>query len=475
MEKADGATNAADPWRDKMRVIGEMDDDWQQEKSAVSNPETPAGELTRMVRALLPNTGRLPTRFAALQKRPTADGLSGGASCVLEAVASHPNAPPELLLEILEAAPYAARAFCQNPVTPLLRLELPDFPLQLTYNSRLALLREEAAPPAFVSMIAEEPAPQRAFEEAQAKPVRVAAQLHVCFETQTADWQTGVRDYWKQTCARASRAEAEWYADLVEIGLAPSWTARNAAAPASKRTDYPFLNEWFRYAPQTAASAAHEAALLQQIGPSVTDKRLLSRALGPKGTANDLILLANVVPDKRGLVLQAIFQHAGTNADVLRALAARGYLVEQLLLHPEMDAIYLRELLLNHSTPNVRRLARRHPNAPSEAAELSRRSYKDRARNNHETGCPPLVSFVASLHFGTAYRTDALIKKAESLQWTERMGAVLIAAQNPDALHGDFAGRTCADLLFHLSHDGNRLVRAAARTYVSNPNTVFEL
>ena len=468
--------DTGDPWRDKMRVIREMEDDWQQEKSAVSDLETSADELNRIVRALLPNAGRLPARFAALQKRPSADHLSGGAVCVLEAIAAHPNAPPELLLEILETAPPAARAFCQNPITSLLLLELPYFPLKLSRDGRLALLREETAPPAFVSMIAGEPAPEFAYEAAQAETVRVAARLHVCFDSnQTADWQTNVREYWQQECVRANQAEAEWYADLAEIGLAPSWTALNAAAPTSKRTDYPFLNEWFRYAPPTTANTLHEAALLQQIGPSVSDKRLLSRALGANGSANDLILLANVVPDKRGLVLQAIFQHPRTNADVLRALGARNYLVEQLLLHPEMDAGYLRELLLNHSTPNVRRLARRHKNAPSEAVEISRRSYEDRARNGNETYYPPFASFVTSLYFGNLYPRNALIKKVESLQWTERMEAVFIAAQNPDALRGDYAGRTCADLLTHLSRDGNRLVRAAARAYLSDPHLVFEM
>lgn len=480
--EAENAANArgsssGDAWREKVRVVREMEDDWQHYRTPVLDTATPASELETIARALLPDNASLRARFAAANRQLNrADSrFSGGGICVLEAIAAHPNTPPRLLEEIMEAVPDnevrgIARAVCRNPILPFLLLEAPDFPVTLGGKGQLALLGESSLPTTFIALMRRHTEPD----------VQEAAGLHVAGAGDVRprdDWQEMLRGYWREFCTKVTgRQEREEHHDLVEMGLAPPWAVVEPVPLPSRPAHYPFLEEWFRA--RHAPFSSEEAAMLKQIGPGIWDKAALARGLQANATPNDLVRLMNQENTGRGLVIQAIFRHPNTNEWVLKEMAnSKNCVPLRDLAQHERAGSQLLIQLLGKDDPTVRRLARRHPNAPPNTAELSHRSFALRRFHDGLVSSAPtlFVSFVASLHFGAQASADVLARRVESVYWTERLEAVLIAAQNPDALKNDFASRTTNDLLHHLAWDGNRLVRAAARAFLADPNTRFVL
>ena len=335
----------------------------------------------------------------------------------------------------------------------------------------------------------------------RANRVQEAARFHVAVAGELPPhgngWQNAVRDYWQSVCAdpdaQCSEA-ADQAAELAEIGLAPSWAASGMKTPpppappppqpprtAPRAPEYPFLEAWFRYA--CAEGSPEEAAMLEQIGPAVKNKEAFARALRAGGTEGDLLYVAQTETSERGLILQALLRHPKLDAHVLEALALRnnGKLLVSLLGHGKNGAGLLAKCM-EHNDTTIRLIARRHKNAPSDAREITLRAFVNRAFTTNEEAkgvwyshwhLSPFASFVASLTYPARSTPARLLNRAESLRWTERMEAVFIASATPDLLRADEAGRTCADLLHHLSMDGNRLVRAAARAYVAEPDFVF--
>ncbi len=492
---------ANNPWWDKPNAIAEMEDEYQQWIGAARDMATPAHALQEIVHALAP-----PEMWQRVEStmEDFTDLMGLGGQRVLVAIAAHPNAPPALLAELLDGLPDAARGFCRNPAAPFLLLEAPDFVVTLSRRAQLALLCQGNLSPIFARQMAnafpepENEEPLEAYPDRHADSMREAAHFHVAVAGERSPgsdgWQNAVRDYWQSVCADPGTKysdAAHQAAELADIGLVPLWAATGMQAPPSpaqppqttpRAPEYPYLEAWFRY--ECAEGSPEEAAMLKQIGPDVKNKAAFARALRAGGNESDLLYVAQTETSERGLILQAMLRHPKLDAHVLEALALRneGKLLSKLLGH-EKNGPGLLVKCMEHHDPALRYLARRHKNAPNDNGETTLRAFVNRAFTQYEeaTGrwysnrhLSPFASFVASLTYPARSTPAHLLNRAKSLRWMERVEAVFIASANPDLLHTDEAGRTCADLLHHLSMDGNRLVRAAARAYITDPKTVFQ-
>jgi hypothetical protein len=136
----------------------------------------------------------------------------------LEAVAAHPNTPPDLLAKV---APFAPAAFCRNPVAPLLALEGPELAGRFGAEGACRLLRRADLPASLTALFASGSAP--------GLPPYVAddAREHVTLAPELGldEWQGAVRSRWERHAAEAGGAAQEAYTELALLGLAPPWAA----------------------------------------------------------------------------------------------------------------------------------------------------------------------------------------------------------------------------------------------------------
>lgn len=448
-------------WEEKTRARYKEGAESHRLRELAANPETPAYKLEAIGKKAL-------RRFNS-----RSDITTDACLIVLEAVAANPNTPPFLLPELIEQSPFSCRAFCRNPITPLLLLEKPDFVTVLTEQAQHALLREADAPLLFIQMLANGNA-------AQNEAVRQAARLHVAFagEAKSPDeWEPPVREYWRNECAALPGDQwgdktRQWHADLAEMGLVPPWAAGVPPVPELISLDsLPVLDEWFQFA--HTPGSVQEEELLKRIGPDVEDFSVLARGLRRDATPADLQQLLCTSGRDTGLVHLAILHHPAVNADLVAQIAGvQGERYQQVIVrHPQTPASVLAHLLQSEA-PHLRRLARKHKNAPPDAVEISRQVFLRPA--SQFSGWPsPFASFAACLH--GLYQPTNVPQKAQHHHWAERLGAVLLAFPTDDPLPDDPEKRTGRDLLHHLTKDGSRIVRAAAKTRLADPAYRFSL
>ncbi len=470
---------ATDAWIQKTRALGRNTVIWEKWRETVTNLATPATDLETAAASVLPTVFR-----------------ESGSDFVLEAVAMHPNAPPNLLAQIVERWPNAARAFCENPIAPFLLLETPDFLALLDEEAQLALLREADCPPVLVRLITLGGA-------AKSEAVQTAAHLHIAVAgeaTETGEWEDQLRDYFKNRCAEDMESDGyarEQNADLVEMGFAPAWANGPTLPPEPapiirhEEADEEALREWFRCTP--APDTVEEKALLERIVPRIRKRDPLAGGVLVKGlrmgaTPDDLMALFQA-SDGRGIIARAVIRHPAVTPDLIRVLAKeRDFsLLESIATHPKTPPDIILFLFEGDFPiyPLVRRLARRHPNAPLNVGRVSRDIFLSTAgfgRNSRGGEYPSMfASFVICLQRaneaqgGSSGLQNDLPRRAEHPVWTTRLEAVLLAKNNETVFEGDEAKRTGGDLLNHLARDGNRIVRAAAQTRLTDPNYKFIL
>jgi hypothetical protein len=133
---------------------------------------------------------------------------------VAEALAAHPNAPPNILRWWLHIAP---DAFLRNPVLPLLLLELPNFFDGVRAEKLLSLLSGAAVPPSVVRVL------MASRHEAVA---RTACQHIVVAGEVDGDWEEEVIEQIK--IMRAWRTDGRY--EFALLGLFPDWLSEQAHA-----------------------------------------------------------------------------------------------------------------------------------------------------------------------------------------------------------------------------------------------------
>ena len=131
------------------------------------------------------------------------------------AVAAHPNAPLDLLLQLAGEFP---AAFCANPVLPLLLLEQPDLPARMDPDALRRLLCYAGVPQSILRWIAAHAAP----------PEAEAARLHIMLAGEVgADWPAHARAaLWKA----APPSYSDLLLELLGLGAVPTWLLEVLAA-----------------------------------------------------------------------------------------------------------------------------------------------------------------------------------------------------------------------------------------------------
>ena len=148
------------------------------------------------------------------------------------ALATHPNVRPQTVLQLLKRdspdwiGSYhtpAFRAFCQNPVTPFLPLEVPGIWNTLSASLCLRLLREPDLPLLAV----------HAFRQNSDPIVAGEATLHIALAGPLPTGREGeqsITAFWQAACLTQSETcweycPDDWKIQLAKLGLIPYWAA----------------------------------------------------------------------------------------------------------------------------------------------------------------------------------------------------------------------------------------------------------
>jgi hypothetical protein len=178
-----------------------------------ANPQTAPERLQELAQLplLAPIVALNPAATAPLLRT-----LAGSDDTTIRAaVAAHPNAPLDLLLNLAGEFP---AAFCTNPVLPLLLLEQPDLPARIESETLRRLLCYAGVPASILRWIAAHAAP----------PDAEAARLHIRLAGEAgADWPEHAREaLWKVQPPSYS----DLLLELLGLGAVPAWLLEMLAA-----------------------------------------------------------------------------------------------------------------------------------------------------------------------------------------------------------------------------------------------------
>ena len=357
----------------------------------------------------------------------------GGVSdpAALAALAADPNTPAETLTLLAGICP---AAFCANPALPLLLLENPALPAEFEPASLGRLLSYEAVPEELLAAVAHLARPELAH----------AARLHVGLAGELAGGLDAAVE--AALAAVPTAPDDDLMALLLLLGLAPAWLRPRAEAAVAARP--PLAPAPRRPAAADPAPGPDElAAMLAADSPrdrarAAADPRLPPELLARAKTEEDW-------GDGDYGVYEALAGNPSTPAAVLVELAAdRKALAtgarRAVATNPGAPPEALALLADEYYALDIPLLLAAHGNLPPEQRERLAATALERARE----GADPLHRAVALA------RADApaalLLARARSPHWVERLAVAL----NPAAP---------AEARAALVHDGNRLVRAAAR------------
>ena len=320
----------------------------QNDPQTASDPATPAPVLRQLYASLFPNI--------AVSRRSLSDAEREKLDAVGSVLAQNPNTPPDLLQALLPRYP---EAIARNPILPLLPLEIPTFWQNADEDALLKMLRLSDVPKPVLEILA---------SGGSGAIAQQAARFHVGLfgEIALEDWQNAARelcraqpifrpqpalsreqaaDFAKNSKGRGNQLLADW----VEIGILPTSFFPDADLPE------PIPHARQEIDPKRAGAIRPETSVetLRRLVESSDDNVLIAAILHPNTDADTLRVL-----------LQKRSQHYNNHyafALGFPVAAAR---------HPNADADLLR-LLAEHGEAVVRRLARRHKNAPSDLQTVS--------------------------------------------------------------------------------------------------------
>ncbi len=464
------------PWEAKERagLIALETPEWREKRAVAEDPNTPGETLARFVDDAFSFAHQ--AKYAqnsgdtALRDKPV--------WMLLNAAALHPNTPLQTLSRLLEAPPPISTAVCQNPVLPFVLLEQPNFLADLSAKAQNYLLKNADAPLLFVRLLAGEG------KIARGRFEWLAARLHVSLSSEyltPKETRVSITIYWRGVCAGYIKGDysdlegddRDAHSDLVEVGLAPLWAA--GITPRESAFALPFIDPlaaWFGWTP--APDSRDERAFLRRIDPQLRNWQCLTRALRLSATPDDLRDLlrdpAYNTRDVSDIMKRAVMAHPSVTGDLLKEIVEKALKYEpEMAVHPKSPPDLIARLLQSKRA-SVRRLARKHPNAPADALHISRATALHLARQWNPAP-PPFVSFVGAMQ-GPPDPGD-LIRQVENAPWTTRIEAALLAGATDAPLLGDPYERTGLDLLHYLSHDGSRLVRSIAQIRLADPDWRF--
>ena len=418
---------------------------------------------------------------------------------LIVAMAVHPNTSPDDLLRLLAMGwPRCNRAMFQNPILPFLPLEMPDFWQRVSVRACEVLLGDETTPVSIINQLLHHPA-ESVVRDARLH-ITLAWQLQTCDEAREA-----ITDYWQSYCTAESQISdwtinETWHAEIVELGLAPAWAVGQGnavstptAPPMSdvarqwydikgngKEAEAARMELWRKCVGALDGPLEASGARMGKIGFAITNwlGRRLVRALSPN--ARDFGLeyaVGSATDDDRQLEIAV--EHPNVTPSVLRSIVQEKpdiHVRLRLAAHPMTPPDVLQKLLSKEEQKGersyviLRRLARRHPNVPSQTAEQAAQSFAASVGQYH-TRLTEFVRFVANLH--GAYDDKVLFDKGQWTRWSSRLDAALKLPLSAVPSKQDKCERSPLDLMHHLAHDGNRLVRWAAKTRLADPDFNF--
>jgi len=407
------ATNRAIEQAKERREAGKL-------KKEARAAETPPERLTQIAWAALRRKTEQPKVWQA----------------VLDTIAGNAGSPPETLALLVARCP---RAICGNPVIPMLMLGQPEWLNTVSPADLGPLLRLPDVSEALVAGIAAfHPDPE----------ATLAARLHVAFDGEAkAGWEQEMSAYWwdRTTESNTGYSDRELERDLAESDLAPEWIAgpRPWREPARRYT-------LTRQKPESSLRVK-SPSLLEAEDPA-TPVRQLARLAHSK--EHSVVVAVSLNPASTAAVLRRICRRQWVRLEktaVYYRWMVPEWVAERAVSHPNADAWLLRRLARSPQ-PIVRRLARRHSNAPEDLRRWCRssclRGIRDDLQNPHVTPSSVLSRFFLLQRPEIGYRS--LWRAADSRFWHDRLAATM----NP---------RIDRFRLRRLAKDANIWVRAAAQ------------
>lgn len=362
--------------------------------------------------------------------------------------AADPSEPPRALTLLAGLFP---AEFCANPVVPLLLLEDPGLPNAFPPDALGRLLSYAGVPGELLAAVAQLGPPEGA----------LAARLHVGMGGEAgAGWRAELA---KTVAQLPVFPDDDLMAVLLALGAVPAWLQ-----PRLERVESP------RLAAAAAATSGNMAALIALARPATarprpaTPTRELPRLLESEAPAERARAAADPrVPPALLLAAKAREDVTDVEYDVYEALAANPAAPPELLvaLARDMSALNTRTrrlVALHAAAPpaaltlladepyaaDIRLTLAAHPNlSPELRARLLAHSLAQAIATPD-----PCYRAVALAHPDTS--PELLAAHADSPHWIERVAVALNPGTPPDARR-------------LLAEDGNRLVRAAARSAAS--------
>ncbi len=468
--------------------------EWHQKRLVAEDPNTKAEALKHIA-----DDVAAADRIASRTKND-AINQQNPADLVIEALVAHPNTPPLTTVVLLNRFPCPSRAFCNSPIAPFLPLELPDFANRLRGNTIFSLLREEHVPLSIIRAITYLPYPTKGIVPSLDEQLW-EVNLHVVLTGEIhnqAEFEEQFVNYWRNlifgrivppipaetVTGREQqkddnyfrRINANRFCDLYETGLIPEWLGNLpfAVKPSPfRRMAIAAVRKWLRF--ETVHGSLEERELWAEIAPNLASQYELAKLLQKNATPDDLARLAMMEKSDESSLHKAIAAHPNTTPDVMKMLLRDerfGRDVQRILTaHPKVSTDII-EILTQSSDAEVRRLARRHSLASANACNVSRKKALDCARRE---GASPCELLVACLH--GLLSVERLVECGVGIASYTRMLAAIGLPATPTLLSNVANVKADKnvelDLLEHLSHDGNRLVRWVAQSRLSN--SVFTL
>ena len=440
----------------------------------------------------------------------------GNPTIAKEALARHPTTPPDVLLKLIEdsnmlfSGEYTG-AFCENPVAPFLLLEMPDFVSRLNISY---LLREESVPlPLLRSAAAQTKSNQGRYENEMGLHIALAGEIQTVSEGEAqikAFWQNRIAydaarlDEAVEDVGERRRRHKELNAilqinaDMVELGLAPAWVNE---PPLGVEPVAPELaleaKQWLEW--KVAFDSPEEQDLWARIAPKFADRPELAACARAHADEEALVTLAKEPKSHTGCLHEVLAAHPNATPAVFTALFQSGtpptrtslHVVRLVATHLNASTELLTKLV-QFQDAEVRRLARRHKNAPANALDLSRQAlfgcwsknlwgYRYWGYEKYEIR--PFELFIGGLYgglpldwlhlCGTGWSSQLRLTAAFALPTEQTAFPNDEENMYADPSEAIEAGCTTLDLLQHLARDGNRLVRWAAQARLADPDYKF--
>lgn len=371
-------------------------------------------------------------------------------------LAGDPNTAPQILLRLAGLHP---EAFSQNPILPLLLLENPNFLGEMRIDMLMSLMRYEGLPAELLRWIVTHGKPALAAE----------AGLHVVLAGEAdQEWEALSSG---ALCKALTIGYTELLSEMIELEAVPVWLQAALAthedpaiqaliagsAGQSFIKEQPSIIQSSSTPEQDACAEDFSVRAIAAAHPGLSYATLRTLADDPSPKVRAAVvqnpgitheLLAYLAGDDSSLVLRAVAAHPATPPELLERLVYEHswFNVPVRLAaaqRPDLAPGIL-ELLAGDRSIHIRQAVLRHPNTPASA----RSQVLDAALGACIHSSEPFYHVIALAH--PYMPIETLQINLNSPIWAERY-AIARNPSTPEAIHST------------LAHDGNRLVRAAAR------------